>query len=148
MGDISIKPKKFIYKTKLKWTESKKGMLSSHGKPDIEVATPPEFKGHAGVWTPEDLFAASVNVCIMTTFLYYAQKENVELKSYQSEAEGVLEKTENGLIFTAIEIRPEVVISSKDVEKTKRILELSEKNCLISNSIRSNVLLKPTISGV
>ena len=69
-----LKSKQFVYKNSLKWQRDKKGELSSSGKADIEIATPPEFKGHPGIWSPEDLFVASVNSCIMTTFLYYAQK--------------------------------------------------------------------------
>lgn len=148
MGEINLKPNKFIYKTTIKWTGSKKGVLSCSGKPNIEVATPPEFKGHPGVWTPEDLFVASVNICVMTTFLYYAEKEDLKFKSYQSQAEGVLEKTKSGLAFTAIEVKPEITVDSGNIEKTARLLESSEKHCLISNSIKSKVILKPKISGI
>jgi len=38
-----------------------KGLLSSSGKTNIEIATPPEFRGHLVIWSPEDLFVASVN---------------------------------------------------------------------------------------
>ena len=76
MSEIKTKPKKFIYRTNLKWTGSKKGLLSGEDRPTIEVSTPFEFRGHAGIWTPEELFVASVNICIMTTFLYYAEKRN------------------------------------------------------------------------
>ncbi len=84
MAQIEIKSKRFIYENSIKWQKEKIGLLSSSGKPYIEVATPPEFKGHVGIWSPEDLFVASVNSCIMTTFLYYAQKENLEILSYES----------------------------------------------------------------
>ena len=68
MSNVRIK-KQFTYKTYLRWKEERKGTLSSSGKSDIEVATPPEFRGHPGIWTPEELFIGSVNICIMTTFL-------------------------------------------------------------------------------
>ena len=65
---MEVRSKTYTYRTCLKWTERKIGMLSSPGKPDLQVATPPEFKGHEGIWSPEDLFMASVNVCVMSTF--------------------------------------------------------------------------------
>ena len=145
MGETK-KPKKFIYQVNLKWAEAKKGLFFSSGKPTIEVATPPEFKGHSGIWTPEELFVASVNACIMTTFLYYADRGNFKFLSYESSAEGVLEKKEGGLIFSSIEIVPRVVVNSTDdIEKAKNLLQLSEKNCLISNSIKTKITLKPII---
>ncbi len=141
-----LERKKFIYKNSIRWQGEKRGLLSSSGKPDIEVATPPEFRGHPGIWTPEDLFIASVNSCIMSTFLYYAQKDGVELLSYESEAEGTLEKIESKFMFSEIKVRPKIYIITKDqVEKIKEIISLSEKNCLISNSIASKITVYPEI---
>lgn len=146
MGDMKPKTKKFIYRTKVYWVKEKKGVLSSIGKPDIEVAVPPEFRGHEGIWTPEDLFVASVNICIKTTFLHYAQRNSFEFLSYESEAEGILEKVENQFMFTEIKIRPKIVVASNgQIEKAKELIALSEKNCLISNSIKSKVEVMPEI---
>ena len=146
MGDVKLKSKKFIYRTKVSWVREKRGILSSAGKPDIEVAVPPEFGGHENIWTPEELFVASVNICIKTTFLYYARRNNLEFLSYESEAEGILERAENGFMFTEIKIIPKIVITlSSQIEKAKELIELSEKNCLISNSIKSKVKVIPEI---
>jgi len=141
-----MKSRSFIYKNSIKWQSEKKGLLSSFGKPDIEVATPPEFKGHPGFWTPEDLFVASVNSCIMTTFLYYAEKQGIELVSYKSQAEGVLEFKEGRLIFIKIKVKPLIFVKrDSDIQKTKKMIELAEKNCLISNSIKCEVKVLPEI---
>ncbi|RKY41745.1 MAG: OsmC family peroxiredoxin [Candidatus Makaraimicrobium thalassicum] len=147
MGDIKKKSKKFTYKTTVTWKEEKKGFLCSFGKETIKVATPPEFKGHEGMWTPEDLFVASVNVCIKTTFLYYAQKNNLEFLSYESEAEGVLEKVEDQFRFSKIKVIPKIVVrSSTQLQKAEELVALAEKNCLISNSIKSEVNVIPEVS--
>jgi organic hydroperoxide reductase OsmC/OhrA len=146
VGDIKFKTKRFIYKTKVSWTKEKKGILSSSGKPDIEVTVPPEFGGHENIWTPEDLFVASVNICVKTTFLYYAQKQNLELLSYESAAQGILEKNENKFMFTEIKIMPKIKIAAdSQLEKAKEIMALSEKGCLISNSIKSKIEILPEI---
>ena len=146
MGDI--KNKKFTYKTAVTWREEMKGFLCSFGKETIEIAAPPEFKGHEGMWTPEDLFVASVNVCIKTTFLHYAKKEGLELLSYESDAEGILEKVEKQLLFSEIKVTPKIVVASnEDIEKAKKLVELSKKNCLISNSIKSKVTVLPVVTS-
>lgn len=141
-----LKSKRFIYKNSVKWQGQKKGFLMSSDKPGIEVSTPPEFKGYAGAWSPEDLFTASVNICIMTTFLFFAEREGIEFSSYESGAEGVLEKIEGKFIFSEIIIRPKIRIKEKeDVNKIREIIALSEKSCLISNSIKSRVEIIPEI---
>ena len=144
--DYKLKSKKFIYKNSIKWQSEKKGLLSSLGKPNVEIATPPEFKGHPDIWTPEDLFVASVNSCIMTTFLYYAQKEGLGFLSYESQAERILERIENQFVFSEIKIKQAVLVKqTSDIQKAKNIIELTEKNCLISNSIKSKVEVAPEI---
>jgi len=141
-----LEGKKFIYKNYIKWQLEKKGLLSSPEKPNIEVATPPEFRGHAGKWSPEDLFVASVNSCIMTTFLHYAQKQGFEFISYESKAQGILERIENQFIFSEIKIKPLILVrQDSDVQKAKNFIEFSEKNCFISNSIKSKIKVDPEI---
>ena len=141
-----LESKRFIYKNSIKWQLEKKGLLTSPDKPDIEVATPPEFRGHPGIWTPEDLFIASVNACIMITFLYYAEKEGIEFLSYESQAEGVLEWIKGSLVFSEIKVKPLIFVKRDlDIQKVKEIIELSEKNCLISNSIKCEVKVLPEI---
>jgi len=146
MGNTKQKNRKFIYRTQVSWAEEKKGFLCSAGKPTIEIATPPEFKGHEGMWTPEELFVASVNICIKTTFLHYAQKNNFEFLSYESEAEGTLERSGNQFMFSEIKVKPKILIKSNgQVEKARELIVLSEKNCLISNSIKTRVEVVPEI---
>ncbi|MBL7130981.1 MAG: OsmC family protein [Candidatus Omnitrophica bacterium] len=146
MSEIKVKSKQFIYKNFIKWQGQKKGLLTSSDKPNIEVATPPEFQGHPGVWTPEDLFVASVNSCIMTTFLYYIDKEGIEFLSYECESEGILERVDNQFVISKIKIKPKITVKKDaDIQKIKDLIELTEKNCLISNSIKSKVKVTPRI---
>ena len=146
MPEPKIIAKQFIYRNSLKWLGQKKGLLNNINKPDIEIATPPEFKGHTGIWTPEDLFVASVNSCIMTTFLYYIGKQGLELLGYESNAEGFLEKIEKQFVFSTIEIKPKILVKQDaDIQKVEKLIELCERNCLISNSIRSKVKVYPEI---
>jgi len=144
MGEV--KNRKFSYKTTVEWKEQKKGVLSSEGKPSFEVATPVEFRGHAGVWTPEDLFVSSVNICVMTTFLFFAEKEGIELLDYKSEGEGVLEKLNNKFMFSRITLKVLVSVKTRDqIIKARELIIRAEENCLISNSIASKVTVDPVI---
>jgi len=146
MGNTKQRSKIFYYTNTIRWQEAKKGVISSPDKPDLATATPPEFLGHAGFWTPEDLFVAAVNSCIMTTFLYYASKNNLDFLSYESKSEGILERIEGQFMFSEIKIMPQILVKQElDIQKAKDLVELSEKDCLISNSIKSKVSVFPTI---
>ncbi len=142
------KSRKFVYKTSVSWIEERKGILCSSGKPTIEVSAPAAFKGQEGMWTPEELFVASVNTCIKLTFIHYAQRDKLEFLSYESEAEGTLESVEGRFMFSELKVRPKIKLSSSNqIEKAKELIQLSEKNCLITNSIKSKVEVIPEISA-
>lgn len=137
----------FFYDTEIQWTRGRSGTLQALGLPAIEVSAPPEFKGEEGRWTPEHLFVASVNVCFMTTFLAIAELSKLEIIAFSSAAKGKLEKVEDsGLQITEIVIRPNVVLpSGRDFERASRILEKAERNCLVSNSIKTAVKVEPEL---
>ncbi|MBI3355897.1 MAG: OsmC family protein [Nitrospirae bacterium] len=143
---MDVRGKVYMYHTTVKWTEQRKGRIACAGKPDVQVATPPEFKGHEGIWSPEDLFVASANVCLMTTFLAVAERAGLAFSSYESSAEGRLEIVEGKFQFTAITIKPTITLKAvADAAKAKELIEKAEANCLISNSMKASVSLEPTI---
>ena len=139
----------YKYEVNLLWNNDTKGTLSSPVLPNnIEVATPPDFpKGMEGIWSPEHLFVASINACLMATFLAITNNSKLEFISYQSNAVGKVEKVEGKYTVTEITIKPVLVIpSTENEEKIKRIFEMSEKACAISNSIKSKIILLPVIT--
>jgi len=143
---MDTRSKVYLYHTTVTWTDHRKGIISCQGKPDVEVATPPEFKGHEGIWSPEDLFVASANICLMTTFLAVAERAGLAFSAYESAAEGRLELVEGKFQFTAITIKPTITLESDaDIAKAKELIEKAEANCLISNSMKATVTLAPVI---
>ncbi len=143
---MEVRSKVYTYRTAVKWTERKMGVIVSAGKPSLQVATPPEFKGHEGIWSPEDLFVSSVNVCVMSTFLAFAERAGLAFTAYESEAEGRLELVEGKFQFTSIALKPRITLKpGEDVAKAKELIDKAEANCLISNSIKTKVVMEATI---
>jgi peroxiredoxin-like protein len=146
---MEVRSKSYLYRTSVAWSGEKRGVAACEGKPDIEVATPPEFKGHPGIWSPEDLFVTAVNSCVMTTFIAMAERAGLAFTSYRSEVEGTLEKGESGFSFTKVVVRPHIGIGkAEDREKSLELIEKAEHSCLISNSIKAIVTIEPEISIV
>lgn len=137
------------YNVNLKWNSERVGEVSSPElNSKIEVATPPQFpKGVEGIWSPEHFFTAAVNSCFMTTFLAIAENFRLEFKEFNCNAVGVLEQIEGKYLMTEVVLSPTLVITKEDdKEKALRVLDKSEKACLISNSINSKVSLNPTVT--
>jgi peroxiredoxin-like protein len=136
------------YNVNLKWNEGRVGeVFSPELNSIIEVATPPQFpKGVEGVWSPEHFFTAAVNSCFMTTFLAIAENSRLEFKEFNCNAVGVLDQVEGKFLMTEVILNPTLVITKEEYkEKALRVLDKSEKACLISNSITSKVSLNPTV---
>ncbi len=138
-----------FYENTIAWTGEKKGEVSGPKLPALQVATPPDFGGHEGFWSPEQCFVAAVNACVMSTFLAIAQLSKLPFESYEAEASGKLDKPEGQVMqFTEITIRAKLVVShSKDLERAGRLLEKAEKQCLVSNSIKAVVHLEPQVTA-
>ncbi len=139
--------KTFTYNSDLEWTGGRSGWMTDEDKPEIEVSSPPEFKGEVGKWSPEDLFVASVNICVMTTFLAFADRKNLPMESYSSSAEGKLEFVDGAYQFTEIHLKPVIRLGSQEsVEQAEQTLHDAHEKCLISRSIKAEVHVEPDIA--
>ena len=136
--------KSFRYQTQAAWKQARRIKASAAGKPDLEISSPPEFKGDQGIWTPEDLFVTALNICIMETFLAFAEQKGLGLAAYDSSAEALLEFKDGKYRFTEITVHPQVSLKSQDdVERARQIMESAHANCFVSNSITSSVSVLP-----
>ena len=139
----TIRPKVYLYHTRVKWEGERKGTLACDDKPDVAFATPPEFQGHPGRWSPEDLYVASANTCFMSTFITFAQRLNVRFLAYESGSEGVLTTADGKFKFTEIVLTPRVTVSNQDdVEKAHQALSQAHENCLVANSMAHRVTIR------
>lgn len=143
-----------IFEVNIKWTKDRKGTLcspdvtfGSHERGCFDVATPPQFpKGMQGIWSPEHLFTAAVNSCLMTTFLAIAENFKLEFAGFDCTAKGTLEQVEGKYLMTEVLLEPEVtILREEDREKTLKVLQKSEAACLISNSVKSKITMTPVV---
>ena len=135
------------YKTTIRWDEGRIGTLSSPTLDSFKVATPPEFpKGVSNIWSPEHLYVASINICLMTTFVAVAENSKLEIESFSCEATGKLEKVDGKFMISEVELKPTIKIKfEKDRERAERIINKAENLCLISNSVKSKIVLNSQI---
>ncbi len=139
----------YIYNTSVKWSGQRRGTLSSFGLPDLAISTPPEFKGEPGLWTPEHLFVAAAEICLMATFIGISEISKLRVSEYRSEARGRLEKTDGqGLQFTEIAITPLIELESIEQQQiAERVMAKAEKTCLVANSMRTTIRVEPRFVG-
>ncbi|WP_461482350.1 OsmC family protein [Porticoccus sp.] len=121
---------------------------STYGTPDthlvstlengctLEVAPPLNFDGPGDTWTPEEMLLAAVANCLTLTFKAIANVAKLEWSEIHCHSEGVLDKVERSVKFTRIDSHARLVIpAGGDREQAAKVLEKTERNCFVSNSL-------------
>ena len=143
---VTLEPVRYPFETSLRWEEGFKGTISCRGKPDLQVALPPDWGGIPGIWSPEDLFTASAEVCTMTTFLWLMDKKGSSIKSYTSKATGTIQMVDGLFKFAQIVVKPKVIVGSeKDRETAEWAFSQIQSCCLVSKSINHPLKVEPEI---
>lgn len=109
---------------------------------EANADAPPKYGGREGCLSPEELFVSSVNACLMMSYYYFAGVKKVPIASYESEAEGTVEKGSpaGGMWFTGVTVRARVKPENPaDAERCKALAASAEKYCIVSASIRPAV---------
>jgi len=133
------------FETELMWQKDKQADLKARDNPLVQVATPPEFGGPARTWCPEELLVASIESCLMSTFLYFVERSHLSLTAYSSASKGILGKTAEGLRFTGVEVRIEVAWEDDESLRKAvsfRLKEKLEKYCPVSASLNCPVSIQ------
>jgi organic hydroperoxide reductase OsmC/OhrA len=102
---------------------------------------------------PEDAFVAATNTCVMMMFIWAAERFKLDLQSYECYTEGKklieLDRTE---IFTDLVFRPGLWSRQRDRPERVRSrwpgARSSSKYSLVANSVKSNIMIEPTIEVV
>jgi organic hydroperoxide reductase OsmC/OhrA len=117
--------------------------VSVAGKPELEVATPPEFGGGMpDVWSPEDLFVAATATCYLVTLVGVAERHGVPLRALGVRAAGDVTKRLDGR-FGFVLVDLDVVIETDPgwESDARSAAEEAERGCLVAASLATPVLV-------
>jgi peroxiredoxin-like protein len=133
--------KQHFFDVQLNWLTDTKGQLTAKdAEGTIHVATPPEFGGSGKPWTPEHLCLGAISSCYMSTYLSIAKKMKFEISHLSCNAIGKLEIVDGKFKFTTVNLYPKIFIGDTWLkEKANLAAEKTQKHCLITNSVSSDV---------
>ncbi len=134
---MSTATKTFEFPVDVNWLDGRLTRVTAAGKPELEVATPPQFKhGIPGVWSPEDLLVGSVATCFAVTLLAIAERREVPLRRLAVGATGEVTKRPDGRFgFTAVRLDVRVRTDPGFEAEAAAAVEAAERGCLIAASI-------------
>lgn len=119
----------------------------------LDVAPPIQFDGPGHLWSPEDFFMASLSSCLVLTFRAIARSAKFEWTSLECESKGTLDRVEKKLQFTEVTSfvkltlpeNADTTIAETKKEKALLLLQKTEENCLILNSLNINASIAADI---
>jgi organic hydroperoxide reductase OsmC/OhrA len=82
----------------------------------------------------------------IVTTLVIAENSKLEFSSFNCKSKGKLEQIDGKYAISEVLLEPSVTIADeKDRERAERVLQKSEAACLISNSVKSKIVMNPKI---
>jgi organic hydroperoxide reductase OsmC/OhrA len=120
--------------------------VTADGIPDLRSAPPLDFDGPGDAWSPEHLLMAAVETCLLFTLRAVAKASKVEFTALEVRGEGTVDRVAGVTRFTEIVLRPRLtLVSAGDRDRALRVLEKSEKACLVSASLSTPIRLEPEL---
>ena len=120
--------------------------VSAPGLPDIASGPPAQFGGSGDVWSPEDFITAAVADCFVLSFKAVARGSRFDWTYLDCHVSGFLDKVDGVLRFTRFDVKAVLTVpEGTDPEKAIKLLEKSEKACLVTNSLTSESHLEAEV---
>jgi organic hydroperoxide reductase OsmC/OhrA len=144
------------YRTAISWSGSTAGGYEQYdrthrielppGAPALTASSDPAFRGSEALTNPEQLLLAAASSCQMLSFLAIAARSQVDVLAYSDEAEAIMPEDDKPVRITRITLRPRMVVAAgSDVERVLRIVEKAHLECFIANSVKSEIVIEPTV---
>jgi organic hydroperoxide reductase OsmC/OhrA len=118
------------------------------GTPPITVAlsSDPAFRGDPSLLNPEQLLVLAAASCQLLSFLAAAARARIDVVAYQDEARGFMPEDDRPVRITRIELAPRIAVASAVSEdRIRHLVEVAHRQCYIANSLRTDVVVTPTI---
>ncbi len=145
--------KSFRFPVSVHWLGGHVTRSSAPGKPDLDVATPPEFRGGVeGIWSPEELLVTATASCYAVTLAAIAERRDVPLRALDVRGVGHVEKRADGRFgFVAIELEVELGTDEESRQAAVEAARRAEELCIVAMALDVPVhvrLAVPASTGV
>lgn len=112
----------------------------------LTLSSDPAFRGDPALLNPEQLLLQAAASCQLLSFLAVAARSRLDVVSYEDDAQAVMPEADKPVRITRIVLRPRItVVEGPDEERIRHLCEVAHRECFIANSLRTEVLVQPTV---
>jgi len=116
---------------------------------DLKLSSDPAFHGDGSLPNPEQLLLAAAVSCQLLSFLAVAARARLDVLRYSDDAEAEMPEADKPIRITRIRLRPEILMAvGPTEERIRQLVTTAHHECFIANSLKSEMILEPTIAFV
>jgi organic hydroperoxide reductase OsmC/OhrA len=146
MRDLRPFIEKLDYSVELSWDGETGASVECDNCGDLRIDMPEEFSGNGRSPCPDQLFLASLGGCLLTTFLHFAKRLQLEVQDINISVGGKVSLRKGvGYRVGPVEARMRVMADAEDVELVEKCSELARDYCHITRSIEDSVRVDVSI---
>lgn len=112
----------------------------------LTLASDPAFLGDPSLLNPEQLVVLAASSCQLLSFLAVAARARIDVLEYDDEADAVMPEDDPPMRLTRITLRPSILVAEGPSEdRVLHLCEVAHRECFIANSLRTEVIVQPTV---
>ena len=145
-----------VYDTHLIWDGSTEGGYRAYPRvhrasappatAEVALSADPHFRGDADRLNPEQLVVMAASSCQLLSFLSVAARRDVVVTGYVDEARGEMPEDDPPMRIARIVLSPVVTVAAgTDPDLVVELLHQAHDTCYVARSLRSDVVLDPTV---
>ena len=133
----------FTYATDLEWVGRREARMTAGQRSPLAVTPPSEFPdGDEARWSPEHLFLASLESCMMLSFLAHCIHNDLEVLEYSAETSGSIERRSDDqrYAFSHVDMAVRARMAAGQAAAARGLTAKAERDCFISASTTARVV--------
>jgi peroxiredoxin-like protein len=142
--------KDFRFPVSIQWEGGQTGRAIAPEKPELAIATPPEFRGGvAGRWSPEELLVGAAASCYTVTLAAVLAAKALPLHRLSVHGAGHVTRLEDGRLgFIGIELEADIVTGEAAIAEVEQNARRVEQMCLVARALDVPVHVKVFVSAL
>ncbi len=120
-------------------------IISTYGKPLLELSSDPVFKGDVKKYNPEELLVISISSCHMLWYLHLCSDNGVIVTEYEDSPAGIMTENSDGSgQFREVTLKPRVRVKGQNmIGKAMELHKKAHEMCFIARSCNFPVRHEP-----
>jgi len=128
------------------WDGRTGGTITASDEYQIVYDTPKTYAGHSEGICPDEIFVASILGCLNNTFLDFQRRFEMELVSFRLKGKATAKFDGEGYRIIGFRVSGEIIVGENELETGQRCMELMEKYCHLTRTIKDCIPFEYDIS--